>query len=300
MGNNQRDTVFVTIVTNLAELNAVALLVHCLRTFGGEMKDVQGYILSSREMDVAGHFRTDRHIAIIPLHEKHSAEPYFFRSKVMACAQAERLTEKDGKVLIWLNPMTLLFKEPADFLLVGERKAAFRPVHIQNIGQEIGEPVDAYWDGIYKRVGRDADSYHLISFVDEKKLRPYFNSHLFAIDPALGIMQEWENLFNEMIQNEEFQRTCCADVPHRVFLHQAILSALIEIKLKRSQIHILPEEYSYPLHFHRQLNAEKQAHSLDELVCSVYEEGLHFPETFSGISVSPPLFEWLREQSGSV
>jgi len=300
MGNNQRDTVFVTIVTNLAELNAVALLVHCLRTFGGEMKDVQGYILSSREMDVAGHFRTDRHIAIIPLHEKHSAEPYFFRSKVMACAQAERLTEKDGKVLIWLNPMTLLFKEPADFLLVGERKAAFRPVHIQNIGQEIGEPVDAYWDGIYKRVGRDADSYHLISFVDEKKLRPYFNSHLFAIDPALGIMQEWENLFNEMIQNEEFQRTCCADVPHRVFLHQAILSALIEIKLKRSQIHILPEEYSYPLHFHRQLNAEKQAHSLDELICPVYEEGLHFPETFSGISVSPPLFEWLREQSGSV
>ncbi len=44
MENSHRDTIFVTIVTSPTELNAVALLVRCLRTFGGEMQDMPGFI----------------------------------------------------------------------------------------------------------------------------------------------------------------------------------------------------------------------------------------------------------------
>jgi hypothetical protein len=193
--------------------------------------------------------------------------------------------------------MTLVLQEPIDLLLTDQKKAAFRPVHVRNIGQHISEPPDLYWAAVYGRVGRDADRYHVTSLLDGKDLRPYFNSHLFAVDPALRIMQEWEFVFNEMVQDVAFQRACCADIPHQVFLHQAILSALIDARLERAQIHILSEEYSYPLHFHQQLTVEKQAQSLDDLVCPVYEEAFHFPGTLSTIPVSSSLTEWLQQQS---
>ena len=300
MEGHHRDTVFVTIVTSPAELSAVALLVRCLRTFGGEMKDMPGFVLTGMAKENLAHFQSEKHITIVPLPEERSAEPYFFRSKVMACAQAERLLQTDGTTLIWLNPMTLVLQEPTEFLLAGERKAAFRPVHVQNIGQHIGEPLDPYWAAVYERVGRVADRYHVTSLLDGKDLRPYFNSHLFAVDTSFRIMQEWEDIFNELVQDDGFQRACCADILHQVFLHQAVLSALIDARLERAQIHILPEEYSYPLHFHLQLNVDRQARSLDDLVCPVYEEGFHYPETLSNMSVSSSLSEWLQKQSRSV
>ena len=300
MEDHHRDMVFVTIVTDPTELAAVALLVRCLRTFGGKMKDMPGFIFSSMEKENLDHFQSDKRIAIIPLLEERSAEPYFFRSKVMACAQAERLLQTDGTTLVWLNPMTLVLQEPIDLLLTEERKAAFRPVHVQNIGQQISEPLDPYWAAVYEKVGRVADRYHVTSLLDGKDLRPYFNSHLFAVDTSFRIMQEWEDVFNEMVRNDSFQRACCSDIPHQVFLHQAVLSALVEVRLARTQMHILPEQYSYPLHFHRQLTVEKQARSLDDLVCPVYEEGFHYPETLSNISVSNSLSEWLQKQSLSV
>jgi hypothetical protein len=97
-----------------------------------------------------------------------------------------------------------------------------------------------------------------------------------------------------MVDDVGFQAGPCQDVPHQVFLHQAVLCALLTKNLGQAQIRALPPEYSYPLHMHQQVPAAQQASSLNELVCAVYEDVL----PLDGLIVREPLRSWLGERLG--
>ena len=110
-------------------------------------------------------------------------------------------------------------------------------------------------------------------------------------------MKAWQEDFQSLTTDETFIKTFCADDLHRIFLHQALFSALFCQRLEWDCIRLLSPEYSYPLHLHHEIQPERQAAVLDSLVCPVYEEPFEFPRTLNGLKANEPLAGWLREHS---
>jgi hypothetical protein len=128
--------------------------------------------------------------------------------------------------------------------------------------------------------------------VDGQVLRPYFNSHCFAFNPALGLGQDWWACFKAMVSDQAFQAGPCRDKLHQIFLHQAILSTLAVKVLGWERIRLLPPEYNYPLNLLDEMPQDYRVPVLNELVNAVYED--EFP--WGKIEVQPLLRSWLRDR----
>jgi hypothetical protein len=219
---------------------------------------------------------------------------YPFGRKVAACAQAEQLVTTGTRTLVWIDPACLIVQPPVLFDLGAAFDAAFRPVHIRNVGLPPAEPLDAFWQGIYSALGLVDISTAVVSFVDSQRLRPYFNTHAFAIHPALGLMSRWYELFQQFIDDDQFQAAACPDQRHQIFLFQAILSSLVASSLAPERVLILPPTYNYPYHLLERIPTERRATAFDDLVCIAYEERSIHPEALTGIQVREPLRAWLE------
>jgi hypothetical protein len=285
-------TIFVTYLSEAAEARSVFRFITSLRRFGGSLKDSPVWVIAASpdladELAFAG-------VEIFP--SEMDLPDYLFSGKVAARAQAEAAAGSDTSNLVWVNPGTLFVRPPDLFGLDLPEAvdAAFRPVHIRNVGSLNSLPLDPYWSAIYQAVGLKATPFSVESFVDEMVIRPYFNTHIFAVRPAKGLMQAWWSRFLIMIEDQAFQSSACKDMLHRIFLHQAILSALLVRELPAEKLRLLPPTYNYPLQLHRQVPSEKRPERLDDLVCAVYEDAFVYPETLSGLKASPDLADWLK------
>jgi hypothetical protein len=85
----------------------------------------------------------------------------------------------------------------------------------------------------------------------------------------------------------------CQGQRHRIFLFQAILSALIVTRLDAQRVRILPPTYNYPYNLHTSVPEEHRAKSLDDLVCLTYETRTLDPDMINDVEVSASLREWL-------
>lgn len=288
---------FVMLVLDTDGERGACLAVQSLRRFGGRWRACPFWIFLPDPTDLAPALADMEGVQTKPLEIDTDFPPYIFSAKVHACAQAEALAGPDVHTLIWLSSTTL-FAQPPDLFHLGTAvDAAFRPVHIRNVGLLVDEPLDAYWASIYQAVGVDDQAYSVESFVDDQKLRPYFNSHLFAINPAHGVMQAWLRYFKGLVLDEAFQSGSCANQLERIFLHQAVLSALLPTMLEWERIRLLPPEYSYPLHLHQEVPKAKQPGTLNETVCPVYESSFHYPDTLNGLRVENPIQTWLERHA---
>jgi hypothetical protein len=283
-------TIFLTWVGAEEQASNARLLISSLRAFGGPWHDcpVWAFLPDSSRADWAAELENVR---CLPLGE-HPLR-YYFASKVRACSLAEEMAGSQVRSLVWLDPSCLIVQPPELLDLGAESDAAFRPVHIRNVGTLAGEPLEPFWGEVYRAVGLQEASFTVESFVDRQVLRPYFNTHLFAVNPALGILRRWWRLFQAMADDKPFQTGPCADELHRIFLHQAVLSALLAKEVPRERLRLLPPEYSYPLHLHQRVPPERQVRTLNELVCPVYEDVYRHPETLNGLPVREPLDSWL-------
>jgi hypothetical protein len=203
----------------------------------------------------------------------------------------------DIRSLVWLSLDCLVISPPLLFDLgpsvgVAPADVAFRPVHHRNIGSPAHEPPDDFWQGVYRTVEVDDIPYTVESFADEQVLRPYFNTHCFAFNPALGIGRAWWAVFKTMVSDEAFQAGPCRDELHQIFLHQAILSTLVAKLLDRERVRLLPPEYNYPLNLLDEMPLDHRAPVLNDLANAVYEDA--FP--WDSIEIRQPLHSWLRER----
>jgi hypothetical protein len=284
---------FITMVLSEAEIRHAAWMVASLRRFGGQLSACQVWILAPR-LEVAGsNFYDFDQLHWIPMDLPEQDPHYDFGLKVAACAQAERLCGPSIASLVWLNPECLVFQPPDLFSLSTPTRAAFRPVHIRNVGSAPFEPLDAYWTRIYEAIGIADAPFTVESFIDAQILRPYFNSHLFAVDPRLGLMRRWLEKFEELVKDQHFQKTACKDKLHQIFLHQAVLSTLVVSQLEPEQIRILPAGYSYPLHLHERVPPSRRVHSLEDTICAVYEDDDSLPGRVAGLEIGKGLHEWI-------
>ncbi len=262
-------------------------MIASLRTFGGPLANAPLWVFSSHPGRLVG--LEDHATRLLPLDPP--ATPCLFGEKVAACASAEALTPTGTRALVWIDPGCLVVQPPLRFTLGDEFDAAFRPVHIRNVGLPASAPLDPFWQGIYTAVGiRDLPS-TVTSFVDGQVLRSYFNSHAFAINPALGLLQAWQAHFQLLISNLSFQSTTCADALHQTFLFQTLLSALVAASIAPARLDLLPPVYNYPCHLQERIPDSRRITLLNDLVCFAYEE-LDLAH-LAGFEIHDPLKSWL-------
>ncbi len=286
-------TCFFTLVGTPEGARNARLLIQSLRDFGGGQRRCPVWVFVADPDRVPWH-DPDPDTCAFPLIWGNVHSQYVFAAKVCACTQAERLAKGRIRSLVWMNPQCLIVRPPVLFDLAPSFDAAFRTVHIRNIGSPAAEPIDAYWSEIYRAVGVTDVPFKVESFVDGQELRPYLNTHCFSIDPAMDICSAWQELFEAMVADQAFQSGPCRDELHRVFLHQAILSALIAERVDVERLRLLPPEYSYPLHFHQQVPPIHRVQFLDDLVCAVYEQD----GDLQALEAQEPLRSWLRQSAG--
>jgi len=292
MNTHAEETCFLIMFRSAEGERLARVVIDSLRAFGGPLRGcrVWAFVL---DLDRAPHALPGMEaIQRFPLvvNEKYRAYP--FVDKVQAYAKAEEMAGEEIRSLVWLSLDCLVVNPPLLFDLGASHDAAFRPVHHRNVGSLAHEPPDRFWQAVYRTLGIGDMPHTVESFVDSQALRPYFNTHCFAFNPAKGLGRAWWRCFQAMVADEAFQAGPCRDELHRVFLHQAILSTLAAKLLDWKRVRLLPPEYNYPLNLLSQMPPDRRAPALNGLVNAVYEDAFPWDE----IAVEEPLRSWLCER----
>ncbi len=288
--------VFATAAVTPYQERAAALLVESIRTYGGEFSQAPIYIAVDNPDTRPCTRSRERGARIIPLEAREAARAYPFAAKVYAAAQVERIVARVARTLVWLDPETLVLAPPTELDLDGPEAVAPRPVFLLNtVGLPADQPVDQFWSAIYDAAGADPATVPTVeSLVEGIAIRFYINCGIIAYRPGRGICRAWAGAFGALVSDEAFQRSACADARHRIFLHQAVLSAVVAARTRPHERRWLPPTYVYPLHLHDRLPIERRAHRLNDLACTIVESlWEEAPGVGRVMPVDEPLRSWL-------
>lgn len=284
--------IFLTLVRTAQDANFVRMLIKSIRSFGGTLSQCPVWVFAANRVAVSNWVLDNGQI--FPLDVPDNVGHYFFADKVFACAQAEAMAAPDVQSLVWIHPECLVVQPPTLFDLGTLWDTAVRPVHIKNVGLSPEEPLDLFWQKVYEAVGLDDVQLTVETFVGQETIRAYFNSHAFAINPTRRLLGRWFDCFSQLVEDQSYQTAACQDVRHQIFLHQAILSALLVAEISEPRRRILPPTYNYPYNLHHAVPTTRRARKLNELVCFTYEERTLQPDAVTDIQIDEPLCHWLR------
>jgi hypothetical protein len=287
---------FVTKVRTREGKRLARLLIDSIRTFGGELCSTMLWLFEADPKRTNCQDLENEKVRAFPLEVPSHLMAYEFGDKVFACAEAEKLAPESLHSLVWIDPTCLVIKPPVLFDLNRNFDAAVRPVHIRNVGLLSTQPLDPYWKKVCDAVGISGIDSSVETFVDQQEIHSYFNTHSFSLNPRLGLMKRWLEIFDQLVNDISFQSHFCPDEEHRVFLHQVVLSTLIS-NLPAERIRFLPSEYSYPYHLHGDVVPERRARSLNDLVVIAFEDSLLDPSGIKDIEIHEPLRTWLANRS---
>lgn len=286
-------TVFLTSVRSAHGKVYARILIDSIRTFGGALRDCPIWVFEANSHKVPCQELEGNGTRVIPLDVPNTVRDYMFGDKVYACARAEAMATPEVQSLVWIDPTCVVVNPPLLFDLGTPFDAAVRPVHIRNVGLLAGDPLDVFWQAIYAAVDVNDIASTVESFADGQRLRAYFNSHTFAVNPKKGILRRWFALFEKLVCDQEFQARACADERHQIFLFQALLSTLLAASFDPQRIRILPPTYNYPYNLQASLPPGRRTQSLNDLVCFTYEERSLNPSEMKDIEIREPLKAWL-------
>ncbi len=141
-----------TLVRSVAEERRARLLIESLRAFGGRLSTCSVWIFYAEGLEpgpdgLCGPDSGLEGVACFPVKVGQGTGRYLFADKVQACAQAEEMADETVGSLLWLNPECLVVQPPILFDLGRSYDAAFRAVHIRNVGSLAAEPLDTFWQG---------------------------------------------------------------------------------------------------------------------------------------------------------
>ena len=297
--NGESSVTFFTLACSDLEDWHARFLIRSLRAFGGSYQSCPVLIFTTRKELPATRAHDLAGVKYIPLEVDHALQGVYFTRKVSACAEAERMCSPGVRSLVWMGSRSLVLSTPHHFDLQTDADVALRPVHHRNVGALFAQPLDPFWRGIYDCVGLQQPPYRVETFVDALPIAPYFNTHLFAFNPSLSLMQAWLEHFQKLALDRDYQAGPCADEQHQIFLHQAVLSTLIASHLEEDRLRFLPPTYSYPLHMHAEVPEADRPESLNDLICPVYEGVFNYPLSLGGLEAQEPLHSWLKSQGAA-
>jgi hypothetical protein len=298
---------FVTYVHLPYQQNAARALVECVRTWGGEYRESPIYVVVT-DPDYLASGLEDKNVTRVPIEVAEPVKSFPYAVKARAAAAVEKLVAGKVRSLAWFDPETLLFGPPREMDLGEGTAAAVAPVQFINTGQPPDEPVDAYWGGIYRRVGLDpARVFTVETRVDLRTVRAYLNCGMFSVRPERGLLREWAELQDALLGDAGYMKAAITDGIHQVFLHQAIITSLLVARLERREIRFFSKAYNYPLFCHGldfspgtggsfRVPADTRPGKLNDLATAFYE-GLFRQHADWEELIPPadePLRSWLR------
>ena len=136
----------------------------------------------------------------------------------------------------------------------------------------------------------------MMTSVDERRIRPYFNAGLLVVRPARGLLQLWRDQFHRLHGAACFEEFYRRDVLYCIFFHQAVLAGTVLSSVEQQELQKLPHLVNYPLHMHADYPADRRPATMNELITGRYDvffEDANWREVFPA---QEPLKSWLIEQ----
>lgn len=290
--------VFATSVESAAQARKAELLVASVRRFGGPLATASFYVVVDGSFPGLSARAAELSATVLPLRAEAPIPPVPFARKVFAAAQVEALVAKSAGTLIWLDPETLVLSPPDALRLTRGESVAVRPVFLRNaVGLSPGDPPGPFWDRILREAGVSGASAPVVTtFVDGEAIRFYVNCGVFAVRPARGICREWARVFAAAGNDAAFLRSAAPDRLHRIFLHQAVFSAVLLARTTAAERRTLGDAVGYPLHLHERVPEGKRLARLGDAPVVIHEDLLERRPDWSGLlPVDPERGAWLDE-----
>jgi hypothetical protein len=276
--------IFATMAEDREQLSYALVLADSLRTFGGRMNKAPIWLMAPKELPIQNKKMKQRleelKIQVFNFQTPKESLKFLIARKVFAAAAAEKRAQRETDTLVWLDKDTVFIKEPSAFDLEPWMALAYRPVMHRNIGSLYAEPLDEYWQRIYKLAQiSEADIFHMITPADRETIRPYFNAGLLAVNPRRGILTNWAKLFKIIYSDPQIAALCEQHFKRRLFLHQAALSAAILKNVPSDEMRILPDTYNYPLLFERMFESKQAFRDISTVVSIRYDMYFRNPDS---------------------
>jgi len=284
---------FISMVRSPEEISKMGLLIKSIRTWGGMLANIPITLFNVNPVQVSCKEFEDDKTESIMLDVPDTLRRYYYGDKVYACARAEELFP-DAGTLIWIDPGCLIVNPPVLYETGNSFDCTVRPVHIKNVGLFAEEPLDIFWKKIYGILSVDDTHRTVETFVGKEGIRAYYNTHAFSVNPSAGILQNWLLHFEQLTNDTSYQKAACEDEWHKIFLHQAVLSALISTHCEEQRVRLLPPEYNYPYNPQEKVPPNRKASALNNLISIAYENRSLDPDKMTDIVVREPLKHWLK------
>ncbi len=286
----------VTFFSAPEQEKAVKALIKSVRQWGGAYRSCRIYAVTTDPKELPGASLRQEGVEVLALEMDPAFLSYPLAFKAFAAAQVETRVKGTVSTLIWLDPGAMVLNplEPLD--LAGRHDAAVRPVTLANtIAMPPQTPPDDYWKPIYGETGIDYAKLPTIeTVVGSTKIQPYYNCESFSFNPNLGIAAEWARLLTGRLKDERYQKDVCTTSLRRLFLHQAVLSAVLTARIAPDRIRALPLAAGYPFTQHSRLPAEKKAARLNDVTVAIFDTTWDTaPGWMKVLPIDEPLKSWL-------
>ncbi len=278
------------------------LLVDSLRTFGGSLRDSPVRILHPADSPLRE--GPDRGALenlgadLVPFRGDPRVLSYPLSAKVAAAAEAERRADGTAEVLAWLDADTIFLAEPSEFLLPPGISLAVRPVHHRLIGSLFDEPLPELWRILYEREAVPPGNVApMITTLDRERIRPYFNAGCLVVRPELRLLRTWYSELSRSVRDPDLTGECEKVPLGPLFLHQAVLSAVILSRVPRGQVSELPFRYNYPLALHEDCPPDLKPASWNSLATLRYDDMKNLlGDAWRVLPAEGALGDWLSER----
>lgn len=291
---------FATTLPDGGDAFAAVLLARSLRAFGGALSEapLAAYARDDRGSPSSG-TRAALAEARAEVRGLSVPEPLAglpFADLACAAAAAEEVADGHRDLLVWMCPDTLVLRDMAPVLLAEGKRLGCRPVHHRLIGPLWGEPLDLFWALLYERCGVDESRpFPMTTCTEVDPIRPYLNAGLLVVRPADGLLRAWRDGLARLGPDPAFAEFLTRGWQHRVFLHQAVLTATALARLERSEWQVLPAGVNYPLHLHGDVPPAWRPATLEDLTTARYDD-LADAGWRTALPAREPLAGWLAAQ----
>ena len=296
------ELVYSTIVypRRSSETNAL-LLAESIRAFAGSLSRSPIWCFTPELGEPLSKAFTERlrplDVTLIPFELDREILRFSFTGEAHAASLAESRAMGRADILAWLNPNTVVLREPKDFLLGEGKSLGYRPVHHTLVGSRYEEPLDPFWTLIYSYCGVPRDRvFPMRTHVDGETLRPYFNSGFLIVRPEGRLLEAWRDAYLGVYREPPLQELYRRDDRYRIFVHQAVLSGVIMAALETDEIQELPPAYNYPIHLHGEDVTDNRPSGLEELVTVRHEGFYRDPGWIREMPAGDALKGWIAER----
>jgi hypothetical protein len=283
-----------------SETNSL-LLAESIRSFGGALSRAPIWYFVPDYGETLSEDTRNRLLALdvtlTPFEIETEVARFPFTGEAEAAAIAESRALGCADLLAWLNPNTLVLREPGDFLLPEGKVLGYRPVHHKNVGSRYGEPLDPFWTLIYRLCEVPEERiFPMRTHVDGEVLRPYFNAGCHTTRPGRGLLRDWRDAFLRIYREPALLELYSENGAYEVFVHQAVFTGVVLAACSRDEILELPRGYNYPLHLHDEDVTGHRPSRLEDLV-TIRHEGFYADhEWYSKIPAGEALKRWIAER----